>query len=109
MAPKTQNVFQRSRSYLTNFKTIYRTGISGIGAVTAMEILATFKSTPEQNDVTTQTMSVLSGLRKFRSWWEHSRNVDKKSGLRNKLHNIELSAEFPSAHVSCQVVYVCGQ
>lgn len=66
-----------------------------------MEILATFKSTPEQDGETTKAMSVLSGLRKFRNWWEHSRNIDKKSGLRNKLRNIELSAEFPSANVSC--------
>lgn len=66
-----------------------------------MEILATFKSTPEDtNQTTTKTMSILSGLRKFRIWWEHSRNIDKKSGLRNKLHNIELNEEFPSARVS---------
>ncbi|XP_053675101.1 DNA excision repair protein ERCC-5 [Anopheles nili] len=79
----------------------YTTGIHGIGAVTALEILASFPPTPEQSGETTELMSMLSGLRKFRDWWQHGRNgaTGSRMALKSKLKNIDISEGFPSSGV----------
>uniref|UniRef100_A0A1Q3F4H8 Putative dna repair protein complementing xp-g cells n=1 Tax=Culex tarsalis TaxID=7177 RepID=A0A1Q3F4H8_CULTA len=79
----------------------YTTGISGIGAVTALEVLASFPPTPEKEGETTEMMSLLSGLRKFRDWWNHGRNnsVGTRITLKSKLKNIEFTEGFPSSAI----------
>ncbi|KFB44193.1 hypothetical protein ZHAS_00012042 [Anopheles sinensis] len=80
----------------------YTTGIHGIGAVTALEILASFPPTPEQAGETSEMMSLLSGLRRFRDWWQHGRNgatVGARMALKSKLKNIDISEGFPSTGV----------
>uniref|UniRef100_A0A182Y0E6 Uncharacterized protein n=1 Tax=Anopheles stephensi TaxID=30069 RepID=A0A182Y0E6_ANOST len=79
----------------------YTTGIHGIGAVTALEILASFPPTPEQTGETSELMSMLSGLRKFRDWWQHGRSgaSGTRMALKSKLKNIDIGEGFPSTGV----------
>ncbi|XP_052894847.1 DNA excision repair protein ERCC-5 [Anopheles moucheti] len=79
----------------------YTTGIHGIGAVTALEILASFPPTPEQAGETSEMMSMLSGLRKFRDWWQHGRTgaSGTRMALKSKLKNIDIGDGFPSTGV----------
>ncbi|XP_055920189.1 DNA excision repair protein ERCC-5 homolog [Eupeodes corollae] len=84
----------------------YTTGINGIGAVTALEILATF--TPKdlaQVDPSQQTSTVLTSLINFREWWKNTKTntvigSSVRHRLRNKLANIEVYEEFPSTAVA---------
>lgn len=87
------------------------TGIHGIGAVTALEILASFSTsipntTASNNSAASVSMqSVLSTLEKFREWWQSHKNSNLPIGssarlsLLKKLKNIELHEGFPSASV----------
>ncbi|XP_023177543.2 DNA repair protein complementing XP-G cells homolog [Drosophila hydei] len=89
----------------------YTTGIHGIGAVTALEILASFSTsipntTASNNSAASVSMqSVLSTLEKFREWWQAHKNSNLPIGssarlsLLKKLKNIELHEGFPSASV----------
>lgn len=78
----------------------YTQGIHGIGAVTALEVLSIFPATPEKDGETSNIMSILSSLRKFRDWW-HNKGVGQKSNtLRNKLKNISITEDFPNVRVS---------
>lgn len=76
----------------------YTVGLSGVGAVTALEILAAFPQTPEVEGSTDQYQSMLSTLRKFREWF-HNGKQDGKSVLKSKLKNIEIFEGFPSVNV----------
>ncbi|XP_039284477.1 DNA repair protein complementing XP-G cells [Nilaparvata lugens] len=70
----------------------YTVGINGIGPVTALEIISTFRpasSSPE---------SILSTLRAFKQWLQHPSN-SKTSQLARKLKDVELDEGFPSADV----------
>lgn len=80
----------------------YTTGIKGIGAVTALEILATF-SPKDIADVSSsqKTSAVVACLTNFYEWWKNSKTNTVIGNtmlhrLRNKLGNIELCGEFPS-------------
>lgn len=76
----------------------YTTGINGVGTVTALEILATFKSSPEE----TAQNSMISGLNKFRDWVASGKNVgpNGRTVLRSKLKNIDLTEGFPSKDIA---------
>ncbi|XP_055539798.1 DNA excision repair protein ERCC-5 [Wyeomyia smithii] len=100
-----ERLFQVDRKKLIQLALLvgsdYTTGIHGVGAVTALEILASFPSTPEKEGETNEIMSLLSGLRKFREWWNHGRNssVGTRIALKSKLKNIEFTEGFPSSGV----------
>lgn len=100
-----ERLFQMDRKKLIQLALLvgsdYTTGINGIGAVTALEILASFPATPEKEGETSEMMSLLSGLRKFRDWWNHGRNnsVGTRITLKSKLKNIEFTEGFPSSGV----------
>nr|XP_019535864.2 DNA repair protein complementing XP-G cells homolog [Aedes albopictus] len=104
-ADSIERLFQMDRKKLIQLALLvgsdYTTGISGIGAVTAMEILASFPATPEKDGETSEMMSLLSGLRKFRDWWNHGRNnsIGTRITLKSKLKNIEFTEGFPSSGV----------
>lgn len=83
----------------------YTTGITGIGAVTGMEILAQFPTTPASSEEgVSEYQAMVSGLRRFKEWWAVSHQGGKSSGqakgvLRNKLKNISIGESFPSQAV----------
>ncbi|KAH8410635.1 hypothetical protein KR009_007724 [Drosophila setifemur] len=82
----------------------YTTGIHGIGAVTALEILASF-SGQSSNIQSFSNQSVLQTLIKFRDWWQAHKSSNLPPGssarfsLRKKLKNIELHEGFPNGAV----------
>lgn len=71
----------------------YTNGISGVGPVTALEILAAFPS--NKNEIKPPYAELLSGLKKFKAWL-HTKNALYNAKLRNKLKNISLTEEFPN-------------
>ncbi|XP_075149912.1 rad2 superfamily protein mus201 [Haematobia irritans] len=87
----------------------YTTGIHGIGAVTAMEILASFASKDNANNDEGSTalkiQNILSTLKKFRSWWQSFKTAASPPGtsarvaLQKKLKNIEMHEGFPNVAV----------
>lgn len=104
-ADTVQQAFNIERSQFIQLAMLvgsdYTTGIHGIGAVTALEILAAFKSTAQTEGETTATQSLLSGLRKFKSWWQDGLKTTGTIGqlqksLRKKLKNIQFTDDFPS-------------
>ncbi|KOC63306.1 DNA repair protein complementing XP-G cells [Habropoda laboriosa] len=69
----------------------YTTGVTGIGPVTALEILAAF---PTESD------DLLRGLINFYWWMETGRAAGPgKAGLRNKLQKLKIQKGFPSQAV----------
>nr|XP_033324256.1 DNA repair protein complementing XP-G cells homolog [Megalopta genalis] len=69
----------------------YTTGLTGIGPVTALEILAAF---PSEGD------DLLRGLTSFCSWVASGRTAGPgKASLRNKLQNLKIQKGFPSQAV----------
>ena len=69
----------------------YTTGLSGIGPVTALEVLAAFPSGGDD---------LLQGLTDFCSWVETGKvAAPGKAGLRNKLQNLKIHKGFPSQAV----------
>lgn len=83
----------------------YTPGIHGIGTVTALEVLSLFSATPIKDGETTAVMSILSGLRKFREWWQQKRSTHSTAALRSKLKNITLTEDFPSVRVAEAYLY----
>ena len=80
----------------------YTVGLNGVGAVTALEILAAFPVTPESEDGTDQYQSVVSSLRKFREWFQNGKESGPggRTVLKSKLKNIELIEGFPNLNVA---------
>ncbi|XP_060826334.1 DNA excision repair protein ERCC-5 homolog isoform X2 [Bombus pascuorum] len=69
----------------------YTTGLTGIGPVTALEILAAF---PSDGD------DLLQGLTNFSSWIENGKTAGPgKANLRTKLQNLQIQKGFPSQAV----------
>ncbi|KAL9928954.1 rad2 superfamily protein mus201 [Glossina fuscipes fuscipes] len=88
----------------------YTTGIHGIGAVTALEILAQFSSAKEicnelKSNNSNNMQLLLSTLQKFRDWWQSFKHHAAPPGssarfaLQKKLKNIELQEGFPNIKV----------
>lgn len=79
----------------------YTVGLNNVGAVTALEILASFPATPEEEGSTDQYQSMLSSLRKFRDWFQSGKPAgpNGRTILRGKLKNVELFDGFPSVNV----------
>lgn len=77
-------------------------GIHGVGAVTALEILASFSSSQQ---IESTLSAVLSTLVKFRDWWQAHKTSNLPIGssarlaLLKKLKNIDLHEGFPSMSV----------
>ncbi|CAO1329632.1 unnamed protein product [Diamesa serratosioi] len=80
----------------------YTTGINGVGAVTALEILAAFPTTPVVLGETDEYQSMISSLRKFREWFNNGKPVGTlgKTVLKSKLKNVELFDGFPNLNVA---------
>nr|CAH7741902.1 unnamed protein product [Callosobruchus chinensis] len=78
----------------------YTIGVSGVGPVTALEILATFPPTSQSQEFTLTHNQLLTGLREFKSWFSKGRNAGPgRSSLKNKLKNINFTENFPSPQV----------
>lgn len=79
----------------------YTVGINGIGAVTALEILAAFPTT-EAEGGTDEYQSLVSSLRKFREWFQGGKQSGPggKTVLKSKLKNVELFDGFPNINVA---------
>ncbi|CRL01499.1 CLUMA_CG014500, isoform A [Clunio marinus] len=80
----------------------YTVGLNGVGAVTALEILAAFPETAECDGETDQYQSLVSSLRKFREWFRSGKQSGPggKTVLKSKLKNIELFDGFPNLNVA---------
>ncbi|EZA58905.1 DNA repair protein complementing XP-G cells [Ooceraea biroi] len=94
-ASDIQQHFKLSRNQLIQLAILvgsdYTTGLTGIGPVTALEILAAF---PAEGD------NILHGLHNFSSWMKNGRiAAPGKTGLRNKLQNVKVDNDFPSQAV----------
>ncbi|KYN32620.1 hypothetical protein ALC56_13102 [Trachymyrmex septentrionalis] len=90
-----QHHFKLNRNQLIQLALLvgsdYTTGVTGVGPVTALEILAAF---PADGD------NVLHGLHNFCSWIKKGMFVAPgKTGLRNKLQSLKLNKDFPNQAV----------
>jgi DNA excision repair protein ERCC-5 len=100
-----QEMFHLDRNKLVQMAMLvgsdYTLGLTGVGAVTALEILAAFPDTPEVEGETDQYQSMLSSLRKFRDWLKNGRDAAAgKTALKSKLKNVEIIEGFPSREVA---------
>ncbi|XP_068621435.1 DNA excision repair protein ERCC-5 homolog [Battus philenor] len=80
----------------------YTTGISGVGPVTALEILASFPFKKKQlfNETIKQAKysHIVAGLQEFKQWVQAGKRTDNTS-LKKKLKNVQLTDDFPSVRV----------
>lgn len=89
----------------------YTTGVTGVGPVTAMEILASFpynkKDLPEKS-CQLRYSQLISGLQEFKQWVRTGKRTDN-TVLKKKLKNIEINDDFPSTRVSIfisQIIFI---
>lgn len=80
----------------------YTTGVTGVGPVTALEILASFPFNKKQflNETSKQARykHVIAGLQEFKEWVRGGKRTDNIT-LKKKLKNVELMEDFPSVRV----------
>lgn len=101
-----QQMFHLDRNKLIQLAMLvgsdYTTGINGVGAVTALEILAAFPPTEADGGGTDEYQSLVSSLRKFREWFHNGKpqGPNSKTVLKSKLKNIELFEGFPNMNVA---------
>lgn len=80
----------------------YTTGVSGVGPVTAMEILASFPFNKRQllseESKQARYAQMVKGLQEFKQWVRAGKRTDNTS-LKKKLKNVALNEEFPSVRV----------
>lgn len=83
----------------------YTTGVTGVGMVTAMEILSTFTggTSPGKEDGTCDEQHLLTALRKFKEWMASKTGSNVR--LRTKLKNVSLADDFPSSQVVQSYLY----
>lgn len=78
----------------------YTIGISGIGPVTALEILAAFPPAKNKQQTYLSQSELLSGLNEFKHWLSGGGKLGLgRTTLRSKLQNIHISESFPSLQV----------
>lgn len=81
----------------------YTTGVTGVGPVTALEILASFpfnkKKMSSEQSKQTQYQELIAGLQDFKKWVRAGRRTDNIS-MKKKLKNVNLTDDFPSVRVS---------
>ncbi|KAG6450420.1 hypothetical protein O3G_MSEX006561 [Manduca sexta] len=79
----------------------YTTGVSGVGPVTALEILANFPFNKKQLNESVQKSryaEMVTGLEEFKRWVRGGKRTDNTS-LKKKLKNVALTEDFPSVRV----------
>uniref|UniRef100_A0A1E1WII3 XPG N-terminal domain-containing protein n=1 Tax=Pectinophora gossypiella TaxID=13191 RepID=A0A1E1WII3_PECGO len=80
----------------------YTTGVTGVGPVTAMEILASFPFNKKQflNETSKQDRyaQVVAGLQEFKKWVKGGKRTDNTT-LKKKLKNVDINDDFPSIRV----------
>ncbi|XP_059049840.1 DNA excision repair protein ERCC-5 [Achroia grisella] len=80
----------------------YTTGLTGVGPVTALEILASFPFNKRLfiNESTEQGryQQVVTGLQEFKSWVRAGKRTDNIT-LKKKLKNVNVTDDFPSIRV----------
>ncbi|CAB3230545.1 unnamed protein product [Arctia plantaginis] len=80
----------------------YTTGVTGVGPVTALEILASFPINKRQllNETTKlgRCAQMIKGLQEFKQWVKAGKRTDNIS-LKKKLKNVTLTEDFPSTRV----------
>ncbi|XP_045766289.1 DNA excision repair protein ERCC-5 isoform X2 [Maniola jurtina] len=80
----------------------YTTGVSGVGPVTALEILASFpfnkKKLSSEQSKQTLYQELVTGLQEFKKWVKAGKRTDNVS-LKKKLKNVNLTDDFPSVRV----------
>lgn len=80
----------------------YTAGVTGVGPVTALEILASFPFNKKEfmNETSKQARHehVIAGLQEFKKWVQAGKRTDNTT-LKKKLKNVKLMEDFPSARV----------
>lgn len=80
----------------------YTTGLTGVGPVTALEILASFPFNKRQllseSSKQAQYAQIVKGLQEFKQWVRAGKRTDNTS-LKKKLKNVTVTEDFPSVRV----------
>ncbi|CAD0195939.1 unnamed protein product [Chrysodeixis includens] len=80
----------------------YTTGLTGVGPVTALEILASFPFNKRQllseSSKQAQYAQIVKGLQEFKQWVRAGKRTDNTS-LKKKLKNVSVTEDFPSVRV----------
>lgn len=80
----------------------YTAGLTGVGPVTALEILASFPFNKKQflNESSKQARyeHVIAGLKDFKKWVQAGKRTDN-TALKKKLKNVLWTEDFPSVRV----------
>lgn len=78
-------------------------GVSGIGPVTALEILASFPFSKrkflDESSKQGQYFQIIAGLQEFKKWVRAGKRTDNIK-LKKKIKNVQLTDDFPSMRVS---------
>lgn len=81
----------------------YTTGLTGVGPVTALEILASFpfnkKQVQSETTKQAQAAKMVAGLQEFKQWVRAGKRTDNTT-LKKKLRNVSVTDDFPSVRVS---------
>ncbi|XP_075992652.1 rad2 superfamily protein mus201 [Anticarsia gemmatalis] len=105
-AERIETSFNLSREQLVLLALLvgsdYTTGVTGVGPVTAMEILASFPFNKRQllseTSKQAQYTHIVKGLQEFKQWVKAGKRTDNTS-LKKKLKNVALTEDFPSVRV----------
>lgn len=81
----------------------YTIGLTGVGPVTALEILASFPFSKKKllNEASKQEQyaQLIAGLQEFKQWVRSGKRTDN-TNLKKKLRNVSVTDDFPSVRVS---------